>query len=327
VTSTEQGLQVTDVDDADRPLPRSPSARDRRRRLRSRAFPYLLIVPAIAVLVVMLGYPLVRLVVLSVQKFGLRQQFGAPPEWVGLDNYRTILTDSYFWDVLWRTIIFCLVNVALTMIIGLAVALLLNAVRKPMRLLVSSALILAWAMPPLSATVVFQFLFDTEYGVVNWVLTRLGFGDYTGHSWLSEPLSFFAVATMIVVWMGVPFIAFTIYAGLTQVPQEIIEAASIDGAGFVARLRNVVIPMLMPVLLILAALSVLWDIRVFTQIYVLQRAGGITRDTNLLGVWAYRTSIGENHFDIGAAIAVVMVFITILLTVVYLRRMTRDENL
>jgi N,N'-diacetylchitobiose transport system permease protein len=307
--------------------PRSPSARDRWRRRRSRALPYLLVLPALAVLGAMLGYPLYRLVVLSLQKFGLRQQFGAPAEWVGLDNFRTIFTDSYFWDVLWRTVIFCMVNVALTVVIGLLIALLLNSLGKGMRLLVSSALLLAWAMPALAATVVWQWLFDTQYGVVNWLLTRLGIGDFQGHGWLAEPISFLSVATIIVVWMGVPFVAFTLFAGLTQVPHEVLEAAEIDGATRWQRLWRVTLPLLKPVLLIVTALSVVWDFRVFVQIYVLQRAGGISRDTNLIGVWAYRISIGENRFDLGAAIAIVMVVAVLLLTIVYLRQMVRQEDL
>ena len=315
------------VEETARRPPPSPSARDRWRRRRSRALPYLLLVPALAVLVGMLGYPLYRLVSLSLHEFGLRQQFGQAADWVGLENFGKILSDSYFWDVLWRTVIFCAVNVALTMGIGLLIALLLNSLGRGMRVLVSVGLLLAWAMPPVSATVVWQWLFDTQYGVVNWLLTTLGVGDYQGHGWLAEPISFFMVATLIVVWMGVPFVAFTLYAGLSQVPNEILEAAAIDGAGRVQRLRRITLPLLKPVILILTALSVLWDFRVFTQIYVLQRAGGITRDTNLLGVWAYRISIGENRFDVGAAIAIAMVIIVLLLTLVYLRQMVRQEEM
>jgi N,N'-diacetylchitobiose transport system permease protein len=288
--------------------------------------PYLLILPAVAVLALVLGYPLFRLTVLSLQEYGLKQQFGAPAELVGFRNFSRILTDSYFWDVLWRTVIFCAVNVALTMLIGLLVAVLLNQLNRGMRLLVSAGLLLAWSMPPVTATVVWQWLFDSQYGFINWFLTRLG-GDFQSHAWLIEPMSFLAVATIIVVWMGVPFVAFTLYAGMTQVPKEILEAASIDGAGPWQRFRAVVLPMLKPILLILTALSILWDFRVFTQIYVLQRAGGINRDTNLLGVYAYRISIGSNRFDIGAAVAIVMVLITLLLTVVYLRQMVRQEEL
>jgi N,N'-diacetylchitobiose transport system permease protein len=283
--------------------------------------PGLLLLPAILVLGVMLGYPLYRLGVLSVQDYGMAQIFGNPAEFVGLRNFREILTESYFWTVLWRTLIFCAVNVAITMTLGVLIALLLQALGSGMRLLVSTSLILAWAMPALTATVVWQWIFDTQYGLVNWLLSK------PGHSWLAEPLSFFSVATIIVVWMGTPFISFTVYAALTQIPDSLIEAAELDGAGFVQRFRFVVAPMLKPILLILTSLSVLWDFRVFTQIYVLQRAGGISRDTNLLGVYAYRISIGENDFDTGAAIAIVMVLITVVLTIGYLRAMLREDGM
>jgi N,N'-diacetylchitobiose transport system permease protein len=290
-------------------------------RRRSSALPYALVLPAVVVLGAMLGYPLVRLVTLSLQEYGLPQVFGQPAPWVGFDNFRAILQDDYFWTVLWRTLIFCFVNVALTMVLGVLVGLLLNALGKGMRLLVSASLIIAWAMPALTATIVWQWIFDTEYGLVNWALDR------QGQSWWANQMTFFMVATIIVVWMGIPFIAFTVYAALTQIPADTVEAAKLDGAGFVQLFRYVLYPAVKPILLILTALSVIWDFRVFTQVYVLQRAGGITRDTNLLGVYAYRISIGENRFDTGAAVAVVMVLITVLLTAVYLRAMLRQEEL
>jgi N,N'-diacetylchitobiose transport system permease protein len=290
-------------------------------RRRSSSLPYALVLPSIVILGVMLGYPLVRLVTMSFQEYGLPQVFGQPAAWVGFDNFRAILEDNYFWTVLWRTLIFCFVNVALTMVLGVLVALLLEALGTGMRLFVSAALIVAWAMPALTATIVWQWMFDTEYGVVNWALDR------QGESWWADQLTFFMIATIIVVWMGIPFIAFTTYAALTQIPVDIVEAARLDGARFRQLFRYVVFPAVKPILLILTALSVIWDFRVFTQIYVLQKAGGITRDTNLLGVYAYRISIGENRFDIGAAVAVVMVLITAVLTIVYLRAMVKQEEL
>lgn len=304
-----------------------PDRAKRRRpgRRRSR-LPYILILPAVAIIAFVLGYPLYRLGVMSTQKFGLPQQFGTPPESVGLANFRQILSDSYFWTVVLRTLIFCVVNVALTMVLGLLVALLLHSLGRGMRTLVSVALLLAWAMPALTATVVWQWVFDAQYGLVNWLFSELG-GDFEGHSWLSNPLSFFAVATIVVVWMGIPFVAFTLHAGMTQVPQAAVEAAAVDGAGAWQRFRDVTVPALKPLLLILAALSTLWDLRVFTQIYVLQQAGGISRETNLLGVWTYRVAIGQNRYDIGAATAIVMVAITLTLTVFYLRQMVRQEEI
>jgi N,N'-diacetylchitobiose transport system permease protein len=291
------------------------------RRPRRSALPYVLLLPATALLVVMLGYPLVRLVTLSLQEYGLPQVFGRPAPWVGLANFRTILTESYFWTVLWRTVGFCAVNVALTMVLGGLIALLLEALGKPMRLLVSASLIVAWSIPPVTATVVWQWIFDTQYGLANWLLDR------QGESWLAAPLSFYMVATIIVVWMGIPFVAFTIYAGLTQIPNELAEAAQLDGASYAQRVRYIAYPALKPILLILTSLSVLWDFRVFTQIYVLQKAGGVTSETNLLGVYSYNISIGQNRYDIGAAIAIVMVLITVLLTMTYLRSMLKQDQI
>jgi len=291
------------------------------RRRRAHPLPYVLLLPAVAALVLMLGYPIIRLVTLSLQKFGLKQQFGAAAEWVGLKNFRSIFGDAEFWAVLRRTVAFCAVNVVLTMVLGMAIALLLKRLGPKMRLLTMLGLMLAWSMPALTSTVIWQWIFDTQYGIANWALGR------QGESWLSNPLTFYFVATIIVVWMGIPFIAFTLYAGLTQIPEETMEAAAIDGAGPWQRFRDIVVPALKPILMIVTSLSVLWDFRVFTQVYVLQRAGGITRDTNLLGVYAYRISIGANHFDKGAAVAIVMVAITVLMTVFYLRSMTRQEEL
>ena len=126
------------------------------RHRRVRPLPYALLVPAVLALVVMLGYPIVRLVTLSLQEFGLKQQFGAVADWVGLDNYRDILHDDQFWAVLRRTVIFCVVNVVLTIAFGMLVALLLKRLGSKMRLLTMLGLMLAWAMPALTSTVIWQ---------------------------------------------------------------------------------------------------------------------------------------------------------------------------
>lgn len=294
------------------------------RRSRS-PLPFGLLLPAVLALGLALGYPLVRQVVLSLQEFGLAQQFGRPAEWVGLDNFQALVGDPYLWKVVGRSVAFCLFNAAVTMLVGCGLALLMQRMSKPVRLLVQSGLLLAWAMPVLAALTVWQWLFDTQYGVVNWLLTRVG-GDWTGHSWLLEPMSFFLVASVIVVWMSVPFVAFTAYAALTQVPAELVEAAEMDGASPRQRLRHVVLPTVSPVLLVVGLLQVIWDLRVFTQIYVLQKAGGTTRDTNLLGTYIYRLGIGSGDFGTAAAVAIFMLALTIVLTAPYVRLMLRQEE-
>ena len=293
--------------------------------LRSRFGPYLLLVPALVPVAIGLGYPLVRQFVISFQEYGLAQQFGRPAEWVGLRNYTELLSDPYVWGVIARSIAFCLVNAGLTMVIGVALAVLMTKVGRAARVTLQVGLLLAWGTPVLATMTVWQWLFDSQYGVINWVLAEpLGVEGMRNHSWLIEPLSFYFVATVIVVWMSVPFVVFTVYAGLLQVPGEVEEAAELDGANGWQRFWFLAVPLIKPVLFVVALLQVIWDLRVFTQIYVLQRAGAPTRDTHLLGTYIYSLS---KEFSMAGAMATIMLLITLALTGLYIRRMLREEEL
>jgi N,N'-diacetylchitobiose transport system permease protein len=286
--------------------------------------PFLLLAPTFVLLLVLTGYPLLRLLVMSTQKFGRAQVFGAPPEFVGLQNYRTVLTDPQFWTVLGRSAVFCVVNVAVTMVLGMLVALLLTKLGKVMRLTVTVGLLLAWAMPALTAIVIWGWMFDTQYGVLNWLLSAAGM-NMLGHSWLIQPISFFFVATVVITWQSVPFVAFTLYAGLTQVPEELTEAAGLDGASAFQRFRLITYPLLRPVVLILTMLSVIWDLRVFTQIFALQDAGGITAKTSTIGVYIYQVGVAQGRFDTGSAIAVILVVIMLAVSFVYVRQVIQED--
>lgn len=309
-------------------IPTAPDTGSRAPRRRRSRLPYTLLVPSVAVLLLAAGYPLGRQLVMSLQEYGLAQQFGQPAEWVGLDNYVALLTDSYLWTVVLRSIAFCLVNAVLTMVIGVAVAVLMTQLGTATRLILQVGLLLAWAMPILASLTVWQWLFDTQYGVINWVLSNvLGQEQFAGRSWLISPLSFFFVATVIVVWMSVPFVAFSVYAGLTQVPTDTIEAAQIDGASAWQRFWTIIVPMIKPVLLIVGLLQIIWDLRVFTQIFVLQDAGGVARDTNLIGTYIYRLGIGEGQFGLAAAASWFILLLTVVVSIFYVRVLLREEEL
>lgn len=298
------------------------------RRRRSGALaPAMLLVPTGIVLLAIIGWPLVQLIIISFQEYGRAQVFGRPPEWVGLQNYIDVLGDPFFWDVLGRSILFAAANVALTMVLGTLVALLMMRLHKAFRLLVSVGLLLAWAMPALTAVVVWGWMFDTQYGVINYVLSLIPGVDLIGHSWLIEPLSFFAVATIIITWQSVPFVAFTVYAGLTQVPDEVLEAAQLDGAGAVSRFRLIVFPYLKSIFLVVTILQVIWDLRVFTQIYALQGIGGIREQTSTIGVYIFQTSLGTGDFGAGGAIAVILVIVMMTISIYYVRKSIQEETL
>ena len=295
------------------------------RRRRRKLGVYGLLVPAAVLMAVALGYPLIRQFVISFQEYGLRQQFGQPAEWVGLQNYTDLLTDPYVWAVIGRSIAFCLVNAAVTMLIGIAFAVLMSRISTASRITLQVSLLLAWGTPVLASMTVWQWLFDSQYGVINWVLSNvLGLDSMAGHSWIIQPLSFYFVATVIVVWMSVPFVAFSVYAGLLQVPEETMEAAQLDGASSRQRFWNITMPMIRPVLSIVLLLQVIWDLKVFTQIYVLQRAGAPTRETNLLGTLIYSYA---KEFSMAGALATIMLVLTLALTGFYIRQMLKEDEL
>ena len=248
--------------------------------------------------------------------------FAGRGTFIGLRNYQDILTDPFFWTVVARTLVFATVAVGLTMVLGTLVALLLRNLARPMRVLVTAGLVAAWAMPTLTAISIWQWLFDFEFGVVNWLLTRLGAEGFQQHNWFDQPLQGFTVIMIVVVWGALPCAASTLHAGLTQVPRELEEAARVDGAGAWQAFRHVTLPVMKPIFLILATLSTIWDFKVFTQIWVLlnQRP---SREYFLLGIWSYSESFGVTRYGKGAAIAVVMVMILLLVTAFYVRQMLR----
>ena len=299
----------------------------RRRRLTRRtvvrfAAPYALIAPAIVVIGAILAYPLYYLVRLSFQRYGLFQLIAHKGSWVGLHNYGVLLHDPVFWHTLVRTIVFTFVNVALTLVLGTLVALLLVQVATAIRLMITSALVLAWAMPVVVAVQLWYWMTNFENGVVNYVLTELRLGDFIGHDWYISPTSALGVTTTLIVWGAVPFVAITVYAGLAQVPRDLVEAASVDGAGPLRTFRDVTLPILKPILLVLTSLSIIWDFGVFTQPFLLLQSRPNT-DYYLMSIYLFEKSIGIHEYGLGSAIAVVMVLIMLLLSFFYVRQMVR----
>ena len=298
----------------------------RRRPFAQRTFrtlsPYLLLAPAALVTGAVLAYPIYLLLKLSFQEFGLAALVTKHGTWIGLDNYSRIFHDRQFWTVLLRTFLFTVVNVGLTMIFGTLIALLLARLGRFMRLLLTSGLILVWATPVVVAVNIFRWMVDYEFGVLNWTLTKLHFGDFLNKDWFADPKTGFAVITATIVWGAIPFVAITVYAGLSQVPEELVEAAQIDGAGRLQVFRDVIFPLLLPIFVILTSLSIIWDFQVFNQVW-LMRDGEPEEDYWLMSVYSFVEAFRLGEYGFGAAIAVVMVGFMFVATFVYLRQMIR----
>ncbi|GEL94770.1 carbohydrate ABC transporter permease [Cellulomonas composti] len=292
-----------------------------------KASPYLLLIPAVVILLLGLGYPIYWQILNSMRQYGLEQQFGQPAVFVGLDNFVRVFTAPDLWAVVVRSIAFCLVNAFLTVALGLGFALLMRAVNKVVRIILQVSLLLAWAMPMVAAVTVFKWLFDFRTGVVNWFLTSIGLDFFQGFSWLAKPWSFFFVATVIIVWMSVPFVALSIYAGLTSVPDEVLEAARIDGAGPWNITMRILLPMIRPVISIVLLLQIIWDLRVFAQINLLQQSGAPVSETNLLGNFIYQMGIGKGDFGGAAAVALFVLALTVVLSWPYVRSLMKEDAL
>ena len=299
-----------------------PARRRRRVKPGHVATPYLLVLPALAVIVAVLGYPLYRLVALSFQQYGIPELIAHEGNWIGLDNFAQIFGDRKFWTVLGRTVAFTAVTVGLTMLLGTLIALLLARLGTLMRLLITTGLVLVWSMPPVVSVNIWSWMVDYEFGVLNWTLTQLGLDYFAHHDWFVNPWEGWAVITAIVVWGAIPFVAITIFAGLTQVSAEMVEAAQIDGAGAFRVFRDITLPILKPIFVILASLSVIWNFQVFSQIWIIRNARP-EEHYFLLSIYSFVESFNASEYGLGSAIALVMVLAMLSVTFVYIRQMVR----
>jgi N,N'-diacetylchitobiose transport system permease protein len=303
-------------------LPPRRRLRVRAARLAGWAAPYSLVAPTVVVIGAVLGYPIYLLIKLSFEKYDLPQLLAHKGVWVGLANYTHVLHDPEFWKVLARTLLFTAVNVSLTMVLGTLLALLLAALGRWMRLLLTTGLVLVWAMPVVVAVNIWLWMVDYQFGVFNWVLTKLHIGHFVHHDWFISSWSGFAVITSVVVWGALPFVAITLYAALAQVPQELVEAASIDGARAWKVFRDITFPLLKPVFVILTSLSIIWDFQVFNQVW-LMREQRPTADYYLTSIYSFVTSFRISHYGLGSAIALVMVLTMFVVSFVYIRQMVK----
>ncbi|MFF8829847.1 carbohydrate ABC transporter permease [Streptomyces sp. NPDC015131] len=281
--------------------------------------PWLYLAPALAVLGALLVYPIYQLGLISLLEYTQAQVSGGEPtSFQGLGNYAALVRDPQFRQVLLATVLFAAACVVTTLAVGCALAVLLTRVRALPRLALMLAALGAWATPAVTGSTVWVFLFDPDHGPVN---RLLGLGDF---SWTYGRYSAFALVLFEVVWCSFPFVMVTVYAGIRAVPTEVLEAAALDGASQWRTWRSVTAPLLRPILVVVTIQSVIWDFKVFTQIYVMTNGGGIAGQNLVLNVYAYQKAFASSQYSLGAAIGVVMLLILLAVTLVHLRLMRRQ---
>jgi N,N'-diacetylchitobiose transport system permease protein len=283
------------------------------------AVPWVYLAPALVVLGGLLVYPVYQLGLISLFEYTQAQVSGGEPAtFRGLGNYAVLFRDRQFWQVLLATVGFAGACVAGTLAVGCALAVLLTRVRALPRLVLMLAALGAWATPAVTGSTVWLLLFDPDFGPVNRVL---GLGD---HAWTYGRYSAFLLVLLEVVWCSFPFVMVTVYAGIRAVPAEVLEAAALDGASQWRIWRSVLVPLLRPILAIVTIQSVIWDFKVFTQIYVMTGGGGIAGQNLVLNVYAYQRAFASSEYSLGSAIGVVMLLILLAVTLGYLRLLRRQ---
>jgi N,N'-diacetylchitobiose transport system permease protein len=289
-------------------------------------WPYFLIGPSLFIILLILGFPVFRLITLSFQKYGLEEIISGVPVWLGFENFRLLLADPEFWIVLRRTFLFTFGMVAVSIIVGAWLAHLMVRMNPVIRWILNTTLILVWAMPALVGISVWKWMFSYEFSIITSTINRLGF-DFAQRNWFTNTFSGFGIIGGIVAWGAVPFITISIYAALTQVPKELLEAAAIDGANRRQMFRSVILPILLPIYVILISLSIIWDFQVFTQIWIVLD-NRPPSEYYTMAIYAFEKSFGLSEYGMGAAIALLMIFSLLGVTWFYIRKMVQigDSN-
>jgi ABC-type sugar transport system permease subunit len=278
-----------------------------------------LVLPAFLIMAVVTLYPLVRSFGISLRQVDLmRPDIGQP--FVGLDNYRFILSDPLFWDSVRITAVFVILAVFLEITLGLAIALMLNRPfhgRTAVRLLA----LLPWAVPSVVNGIMWKWILNPSYGALNGLLLQLGLIDQY-IIWLGEPRLALLMVVLADVWKETSFIMLLFLAALQTIPNDLYEAATVDGASTVGKFTHVTLPLIRPTLFIAVALRTIWALKSFDLIYTLT-AGGPSNGTAVLGYYTYLKSFVALQLGRGAAAAYIMTLAVMVVVYFYQRSLYR----
>jgi multiple sugar transport system permease protein len=302
---------------------RTPAAATRgdrsRRRLalrRDRLTYWGFLIPALVYLVAFFAYPLVRNVLISFQDYSITSLYTGQAPFAGLANYRAIFDSGLFSGIVVNTAIFTVCSMVGQYVIGLGLALFFSR-RFPLNGVIRALLLLPWLLPMVASTTVWRWLLDQDSGALNRTLAAL---HITSGStpWLASPHLALASVILVNIWVGIPFNMVILYGGLKEIPEELYEAAALDGTGPVSRFRYITWPLLRPVTGVVVVLGFVYTVKVIDIILVLT-GGGPANGSLTLAVQSYKLSFQNFAFGQGAAMSNVLIVVALIFAVVYLR--------
>jgi multiple sugar transport system permease protein len=292
-----------------------------RRRARLDPLPYLLVAPAVVLVLTVTIYPALYAIQISTMDANMLRLFAAT--FVGFGNYQKAFEDEIFTGAIWTTVRWVVVNASLQMLVALPVALLLNTGFRA-RGFVRASILIPWVVPGAVVAIIWRFMVNSDYGVVNDILWRLGLiAQYV--SWMGEPLPSFLVVTAASTWAGFPFFAVTLLAALQVIPDDLYEAARIDGAGAWQRFRYVTIPMLLPTILLLLLLRTIWLAHTIDLIF-LMTLGGPGYYNYTVAVYSFLLTWNQLELGYPSALVIMLSVVLLIASAVYIRFIERSRE-
>ena len=291
-----------------------------------RAFRYeniglLFVLPAFLYMMVFVGYPIIRNIILSFQDVTAANLIRGTKNFVMFGNYAELFSDSVFRTSLKNTLVYTLMCLIVQFVIGFALALFFNknfTVSKPVR----GILLIPWMIPITVTALIFKLLFATDIGVVNYLLRSMHLIS-ANIEWLTTPGTAMFALICANVWIGIPFNMILISTGLTTIPQELYESASIDGASRIQSFFKITLPLLKPTIESVLILGFIYTFKVYDLVWVMT-GGGPVNSTHMLSTYSYKLSFDMFQYSKGSAVANVLLVILMIVGVLYLRA-TSDE--
>ncbi len=248
-----------------------------------------------------------------------QSSFGTAPSFVGIDNYVAVLSDRYFWRALVNTLIIVAVVVHVEMLLGLGIALLF-ADGVPWKPVLMAAMLAPYAVSEVGAVVIWRYLVDPEIGSLTKLLATFGLGPI---EWGVNPWHGLAVVSLISIWLHLPFTFVILYAARLALPVEVYEAARVDGATRWQQLRRITLPLLKPAIAVAMLFRYIFAFRLFSEVWLMTQ-GGPARTTEVVALYLYVEAFRYNRFGVATATGWIMVMVSALVALVYLRRVYRD---
>lgn len=291
------------------------TAARRRLTLTNTQFSIILLLPALLTLAFTILYPLLRGIYLSFHSYSL-VDLASGVQWVGLENFKMLLSSSAYRSVWGTTLLFVAGSVGGQFMVGFLTALVLNQ-DLAQRNLFRGLLLMPWIVPTVVAALLWKWIFNQQYGIFNYVLHSLGLIS-SFKAWIGDPsLALFSV-TLANIWKGFPFHMIVLLAALQTIPPEIVEAAIIDGATALQRFRYVVLPYLRYIIMIDLLISIIWTFQSFTTIWTMTEGGPVTATTTL-AISIYRTAFQAFDIGMGAAIGTIWLVAMLIFSVAFVR--------